>query len=207
MRSGSPWRSARRLRHPSAQGRGTDFQDADRRRAGSENSFESRDNGFSRRPADQVGQLWVAQRQRRQRQIKVDADDMNESEGHSLTGAKAPKWAKSRGPSGSAVDKPLLSLPGAFGHRPAVEQAGSGRLRDLEQDRILLDSQRNGVARDRIENEKLVRLNRSLHAAWRDAVRTPWRNLRRRLRDALPVSSEGVPVAARRSDKSDCCSL
>jgi capsular polysaccharide biosynthesis protein len=58
-----------------------------------------------------------------------------------------------------------------------------------------LDSQRNGVARDRIENETLVRLNRSLHAAWRDAVRTPWRNLRRRLRDALPVSNEGVPVA------------
>ena len=27
------------------------------------------------------------------------------------------------------------------------------------------------MARDRIENEKLVRLNRSLHAAWRDAVR------------------------------------
>ena len=59
----------------------------------------------------------------------------------------------------------------------------------------MLDSQRSGVARDRIENEKLVRLNRSLHAAWRDAVRTPWRNLRRRLRDALPMSSEGVPVA------------
>ncbi len=57
------------------------------------------------------------------------------------------------------------------------------------------DSQRSGVARDRIENEKLVRLSRSLHAAWRDAVRTPWRNLRRRLRDALPVSSDGVPVA------------
>ena len=34
-----------------------------------------------------------------------------------------------------------------------------------------------------------------MHAAWRDAVRTPWRNFRRRLRDALPVSSEGVPVA------------
>ena len=57
------------------------------------------------------------------------------------------------------------------------------------------DSQRSGVARDLIENEKLVRLSRSLHAAWRDAVRTPWRNLRRRLRDALPVSSDGVPVA------------
>jgi capsular polysaccharide biosynthesis protein len=59
----------------------------------------------------------------------------------------------------------------------------------------LSDSQRTGVARDRIENEKLVRLSRSLHAAWRDAVRTPWRNVRRRLRDALPVSSEGVSVA------------
>jgi capsular polysaccharide biosynthesis protein len=59
----------------------------------------------------------------------------------------------------------------------------------------LSDSQRSGGARDLIENEKLVRINRSLHAAWRDAVRTPWRNLRRRLRDALPVSSEGVPVA------------
>ena len=51
------------------------------------------------------------------------------------------------------------------------------------------------MARDRIENEKLVRINRSLHAAWRDAVRTPLRNFRRRLRNALPVSSEGVPVA------------
>ena len=57
------------------------------------------------------------------------------------------------------------------------------------------DSQRSGVARDRIENEKLVRLSRSLHAAWRDAVRTPWRNLRRRLRETLPLSSEGVPIA------------
>jgi capsular polysaccharide biosynthesis protein len=51
------------------------------------------------------------------------------------------------------------------------------------------------VARDRIENEKLVRINRSLHAAWRDAVRTPLRNFRRRLRNALPLSSAGVPVA------------
>jgi capsular polysaccharide biosynthesis protein len=58
-----------------------------------------------------------------------------------------------------------------------------------------LDTQRSSVARDRIENEKLVRINRSLHAAWRTAVRTPWRNFRRRLRDALPSSSAGVPVA------------
>jgi Glycosyltransferase 61 len=59
----------------------------------------------------------------------------------------------------------------------------------------LSDTQRSIVARDRIENEKLVRINRSLHTAWRDAVRTPLRNFRRRLRDALPVSSEGVRVA------------
>ena len=58
----------------------------------------------------------------------------------------------------------------------------------------MLDTQRSGVARHRVENEKLVRLNRSLHAAWRNAVRTPWRNFRRRLRDALPSSSAGVPV-------------
>ncbi len=58
----------------------------------------------------------------------------------------------------------------------------------------MLDTQRSSVARDRIENEKLVRINRSLHAAWRDAFRTPLRNFRRRLRDALPVSSEGVRV-------------
>jgi capsular polysaccharide biosynthesis protein len=64
----------------------------------------------------------------------------------------------------------------------------------LEQDLDLLDTQRSGVARDRIENEKLVRINRSLHAAWRNAVRTPWRNFRRWLRDALPSSSAGVPV-------------
>jgi hypothetical protein len=58
-----------------------------------------------------------------------------------------------------------------------------------------LDTQRRSVARDRIENEKLVRINRSLHAAWRDAVRTPLRNFRRRLRNALPSSSAGVPVS------------
>ena len=91
-----------------------------------------------------------------------------------------------------AVDKPLLSLPARSGIDPRLSRrpaacVGAGP--------DLLDSQWNGVARDRIENEKLVRLNRSLHAAWRDAVRTPWRNLRRRLRDALPMSSEGVPVA------------
>ena len=56
------------------------------------------------------------------------------------------------------------------------------------------DSQRPQAARELIENEKLVRISRSLHAAWRDAIRTPWREFRRRLRGAL-ISGAGVPVA------------
>ena len=46
----------------------------------------------------------------------------------------------------------------------------------------------------RIESESSS-LSRSLHAAWRNAVRTPWRNFRRRLRRALASSGAGVPVA------------
>jgi capsular polysaccharide biosynthesis protein len=57
-----------------------------------------------------------------------------------------------------------------------------------------LDSQRPQAARELIENEKLVRISRSLHEAWRNAVRAPWRNFRRRMRSAL-TSSAGVPVA------------
>ena len=99
-----------------------------------------------------------------------------------------------------AVDKPLLSLPAAWGIDPRGARSSPG-LRLLEQDPDLLDSQRSSVARDRIENEKLVRLNRSLHAAWRDAIRTPLRNFRRRVRDALPVSSEGVRVGVDETTK------
>jgi capsular polysaccharide biosynthesis protein len=58
----------------------------------------------------------------------------------------------------------------------------------------LLDTQRTQAARELIENEKLIRISRSLHLAWRNAVRAPWRNFRRRLRSAL-TSSAGVPVA------------
>jgi capsular polysaccharide biosynthesis protein len=57
-----------------------------------------------------------------------------------------------------------------------------------------LDTQRPQAARELIESERLARISRSLHSAWRDAVRTPWRNFRRRLRGAL-MSSAGVPVA------------
>jgi capsular polysaccharide biosynthesis protein len=57
-----------------------------------------------------------------------------------------------------------------------------------------LNTHRTGAARDLVENEKLVRMSRSLHAAWRNAVGAPWRNFRRRLRGAL-TSSEGVPIA------------
>ena len=59
----------------------------------------------------------------------------------------------------------------------------------------MLDTRRTHAARGLVENEKLVRISRSLHGAWRDAVRTPWRNLRRRLRDALAPPGGGVPVA------------
>ena len=58
----------------------------------------------------------------------------------------------------------------------------------------MLDTQRTQAARDLVENERLVRISRSLHAAWRNVVHTPWRNFRRRLRSALP-SGAGVPVA------------
>ena len=57
-----------------------------------------------------------------------------------------------------------------------------------------MDTQRPQAARELIESEKLTRISRSLHSAWRDAVRKPWRNFRRRLRGAL-MSSAGVPVA------------
>ena len=40
------------------------------------------DKGFSRRPADQLGQLGIAQRQRRERRIEMDVGGMNESESH-----------------------------------------------------------------------------------------------------------------------------
>jgi len=58
----------------------------------------------------------------------------------------------------------------------------------------LLDTRPPQAARELIESEKRVRISRSLHLAWRNAVRTPWRNFRRRLRGAL-TSSAGVPVA------------
>src|SRR6185437_11498765 len=62
----------------------------------------------------------------------------------------------------------------------------SGRRPRLQEfDPALLDSQRPHGPRELIENEKLVRISRSVHAAWRDAVRTPWREFRRRLRGAL----------------------
>ena len=46
------------------------------------------DKGFSRRPADQISEFRIAQRERRQRRIEVDVGGMNESEGHSLIGAR-----------------------------------------------------------------------------------------------------------------------
>ncbi|MBV9290125.1 MAG: glycosyltransferase family 61 protein [Hyphomicrobiales bacterium] len=60
----------------------------------------------------------------------------------------------------------------------------------------MLDRRPSSATEDSVENARLVRLNRSLHAAWRAAVRVPWRNFRRGLRNAaLLRSGEGVPVA------------
>lgn len=55
--------------------------------------------------------------------------------------------------------------------------------------------------RDRIENERLVRINRLLHAAWGKTVRAPWRDFRRRLRSALASSSGGIPVSLDKSTR------
>lgn len=57
-----------------------------------------------------------------------------------------------------------------------------------------MDTRPPQAARELIDSEKLVRISRSLHLAWRNSVRAPWRNFRRRLRGAL-TSSPGVPVA------------
>ena len=81
-----------------------------------------------------------------------------------------------------AVDKALLSAKAGSGIDPRLNRAGVSLASGANPN--VLDTQRSSVARDRIENEKLVRITRSLHAAWRDAFRTPLRNFRRRLRDA-----------------------
>jgi hypothetical protein len=55
---------------------------------------------------------------------------------------------------------------------------------------------------DSLENATRVRLSRSLHGLWRDAVRTPLKNFRRRLRGAmLARSGPGVPVAVDRTSE------
>ena len=49
---------------------------------------------------------------------------------------------------------------------------------------------------DNLDNAARARLSRSLHALWRNAVRLPWRKLRKRLRDAaLTRSGAGLKVA------------
>jgi capsular polysaccharide biosynthesis protein len=65
----------------------------------------------------------------------------------------------------------------------------------------LLDDWQTIAPRDRIENERLVRINRLLHAAWRKAVRAPWKDVRRRLRGALASSSGGIPVSLDETSK------
>ena len=65
------------------------------------------DKGFSRRPADQLGELRIAQRQRRQRRIEMDVGGMNELESHGRNRALNSETGEvtALGPR-SAVDKP-----------------------------------------------------------------------------------------------------
>jgi capsular polysaccharide biosynthesis protein len=58
----------------------------------------------------------------------------------------------------------------------------------------LLDNRQSSASRDSVENERLVRVSRSLHALWRKTVRMPWKSLRRRLGGALAASGAGIPV-------------
>jgi len=58
----------------------------------------------------------------------------------------------------------------------------------------LLDNRQSSAARDSVENERLVRVSRSLHAFWRKTVRMPLKSLRRRLRGAMAASGAGIPV-------------
>ncbi len=69
------------------------------------------DNGRERppgRPADEIGERRVAQRERAQGRIEVNVGGVNESEGHRRLGAKAypPGSAKSSRAAAETVDKP-----------------------------------------------------------------------------------------------------
>ena len=58
------------------------------------------------------------------------------------------------------------------------------------------NGRQTSATRDSVENATLVRVSRSLHAFWRNTVRRPWKNFRRRLRtEMLAKSGAGVLVS------------
>ncbi len=59
----------------------------------------------------------------------------------------------------------------------------------------MLDRRLTSAHRDSVENAARLRVSRSLHAAWRKAVRIPLKTLRRRLRAAMMAHAPGVPVS------------
>ena len=103
----------------------------------------------------------------------MNVGDKNESEGHSLSELDSEIGKVTR-EALISVDKAPLSLPARSGIDP--RQSRQQWLALLEQDPRLVGQPAERRGARQIENETLVRLNRSLHAAWRDAVRTPWRN-------------------------------
>jgi capsular polysaccharide biosynthesis protein len=54
---------------------------------------------------------------------------------------------------------------------------------------------RNAATPDSVDRASVLRLSERLHAFWRKAVRTPWRNARRAMRRAMTASSAGIPVS------------
>jgi hypothetical protein len=57
----------------------------------------------------------------------------------------------------------------------------------------------NAATPDSVDRAASLWLSERLHAFWRKAVRTPWRNARRAMRRALTASSAGIPVSVDRT--------
>ncbi len=107
-----------------------------------------------------------------------------------------PKSSRRRAGGGRAlavagVEAGLVARP-AFGHRRAYGRApGFGKM-----DSLLRPGRRNSTISGSVENERLMRVSRSLHGLWRKAVRAPVNSLRARIRDAVAARKQGgLPVS------------
>ena len=134
--------------------------------------------GLARRAADELGKRRLAQRQRAQRRIEMNVGGMNESERHGRSSGSPPNSGEVTASTHKAVDKPACRNARPWGKGPAREQdrLAAARLRD----RILSCGPTADVTRlpDSVENAARVRVSRSLHWLWREAVRMPLKRFR-----------------------------